>query len=340
MGEWQMIFLELIKKNAILYSILINGNFAQVDLRSQNVVAWSDRAIEIKNIRLGEHEFDSVMVVLYGSFISMEFRTADAKFFNDTKHYFGKDALVRSKKSYLMGNDVIEEEYKDLGTFKGLEGLASAMVRNSNLFGFTISLRFYGETAQAKSLSKPTYFLTGIEVAQEALHLFKPNEITLVPTFSPFDYAPRIEIVVRNSEHPVLKYVANKASLSYGNRLYEHGRIPRLDPFRVCGLTYVDQAGTDDDTLEVKSVLIVNLCASGQTSTDGNVGHISYEVLSPEVEFFQVGNRVLTKNELEASGLNLEGDYILEKTLFGKEAVDEFNNLDYAQGISVYKSKK
>lgn len=335
-----MIFLELIKKNAILYSILINGNFSQVDLHAENVVVWSDRAIEIKKISLGQHEFDSVMVVLYGSFISMEFRTSDGKFFTDTKQYFGKDALVRSKKSYLMGTDVIEEDFKDLGTFSGFKGPASVIVRHSNFFDFTISLRFYAENASQKSLSKPSYFIAGIEVAQETLHLFKPNEITLVPTFTPFDYAPRIEIVVRNSEHPVLKYFANKASLSYGNRLYEHGRIPRLDPFRVCGLTYIDQAGTDDDTLQVKSVLIVNLCSPGQASADGNEGHISYEVLSPEVEFFKVGNRVLTKNELEASGLSLENDYILEKTLFGKEAVDEFNNLDYAQGIGVYKSKK
>ena len=108
----------------------------------------------------------------------------------------------------------------------------------------------------------------------------------------------------------------------------------------ICILLHHDQTGTDNDTLQVKSVLIVNLCPTNKKSGDGNEGHISYEVVSPEIEFFKVGNRVLTKNELEASGLNLENDYTLEKTLFGKEAVDEFNNLDYAQGIGVYKSKK
>lgn len=331
-------FLELIKKNAILYSIVINGNFSQVDLHSQNVVVWSDKAIEIKKISLGRDEFDSVMVVLYDSFISIEFKTADAKFFTDSKSYFGKDALVRSKKPYLMGNDVVEEEFKDFGTFETFKRPASITVRHFNLFNYTISLRFYGEKVNQKNLSKSSYFVKGIEVPPEALHLFKPNEITLIPTFTPFDYAPIIEIVIKNSEHPVLKYFANKASLSYGNRLYEHGRIPKVDPYRVCGLTYVGQAGTDDDTLKVGSVLIVNLCPPENTP-NANEEHISYEVLSPEIEFFKIGDRVLTKNELEQSGLNLEKDYILEKTLFGKNAVDEFNNLEYAQGISIYKSK-
>lgn len=335
-----MYFLELIKKNAILYSVLINGNFSQIDLHSQNIVVWSDRAIEIKKLSLGEHEFDSVVVVLYGSFISMELRTSNARFFTDTKRYFGKDALVRSKKSYLMGNDIVEEEFKDLGTFDGFKGPASATVRHFNIFGYAISLRFYGEKSNQKSLSKPSYYITGIEVAQEALHLFKPNEITLVPTFTPFDYAPRIEIVVSNSEHPVLKYFANKASLSYGNRLYEHGKIPRIDPHRVCGLTYVERAGTDDDTLQAKSVLIVNQCSTEENNPYEKGGHISYRVISPEVEFFKIGDRVITKSELELSGLDLEKDYVLTKTLFGKEASDEFNNLDYAQGVSIYKLKK
>jgi len=334
-------FLELIKKNAILYSIVLNGNFYEIDLRTANIVVWSDKAIEIKNVTLGSEEFESVMVVLYDSFISMEFRTSHSKFFIDSKSYFGKDAIVRSKKSYLMGDDVVEEEFKDFGTFDAFTGPASVIVRHFNVFfNYTISLRFYRENANRKSLSRPSYFVQGIEVPQEALHLFKPNEITLVPNFTPFDYAPRIEIVVNNREHPVLKYFANKASLSYGGRLYEHGRIPKIDPSRVYGVTYVEEIGTSDDTLKTASVLIVDPYPREKEKVDENVMHISYEVLSPEIEFFKIGNLVLTKNELEERGLNLDKDYVLEKTLFGKEAVDEFNNLDYAQGVAIYKLKR
>jgi hypothetical protein len=332
-------FLDLIKKNAILYSILINGNFSHVDLRSQNVTVWSDKAIEIKKVSLGQDKFDSVMIVLYDSFISMEFRTSDPKFFTDSKLYFGKDALVRSKKPYLLNDNIVEEEFKDIGTFNAFKGPASITVRHFNLFNYTISLRFYGEQTNQKSLSKRTYFIKGIEIAQEALHLFKPNEITLIPTFTPFDYAPKIEIAVKNPDHPALKYFVNKASLSYGNRLYEYGKLPKINPYRVCGLTYIDQTGTDDDALKATSVLIVKLCPSNSKSVNENEDSISYEVLSPEIDFFKIGDHILTKEEVEVNGLKLEKDYILVKTLFGKEAVDEFDNLEYAQGISVYKSK-
>jgi hypothetical protein len=318
---------------------LINGNFSHVDLRSQNVTVWSDKAIEIKSVSLGQEKFDSVMIVLYDSFISMEFRTSDPKFFTDSKLYFGKDALVRSKKPYLLNDNIVEEEFKDLGIFDAFKGPVSITARHFNLFAYTISLRFHRDSVNRKSLSKPSYFINGIEVAQEALHLFKPNEIVLMPTFTPFDYAPKIEIAVKNPDHPALKYFANKASLSYGNRLYEYGNFPKINPHRVCGLTYINQTGTDDDTLKVASVLIVELCPSNSNTVNENEGSISYEVLSPEIDFFKIGDHILTKEELEVSGLKLEQDYILVKTLFGKEAVDEFNNLEYAQGISVYKSK-
>lgn len=330
-------FLELIKKNAILYSILINGNFSHMGVRSQNVVVWSDKAIEIRKVSLGEDEFDSVTIVLYDSFISMEFRTFNSKFFTDTKAYFEKDVLVRSKKAYAVNNNVVEEEFKDLGIFDAFKGPVSITVRHFNIFNYAISLRFYREGVPQKSLSKPSYFIKGVEVAQEALHLFKPNEIVLIPVFTPFDYAPKIEIEVRNYDHPVLKYFANKASLSYGNRWYEHGTLPKIDPYRVCGVTYVDKTETGDDTLKVSSALIINMCPS--ESDDVDRSSISYEVLSPEIEFFKIGDRIFTKDELELSGLNLEKDYTLVKTLFGKEAVDEFKSLLYAQGIAVYKAK-
>lgn len=331
-------FLELIKKNAILYSILVNGNFSHVDLRSENVTVWSDKAIEIKKISLDRDEFDSVMIVLYGSFISMEFRTSDSKFFTNSKLYFGKDAVVRSKKPYLLDDHVVEEEFKDLGIFTAFtERPVSIIARHSNILNYAISLRFYKDNTNQKSLSKRAYFVKGIEVAQEVLHLFKPNEIILIPTFTPYDYAPMIEIAVKNPDHPVLKYFANKASLSYGSRLYEHGKIPKINPYRVCGLSYVDQTGVDNDTLKTTSILIVNMCPLDRVVDEKE--SISYEVLSPEIEFFKVGDRVLMKNELESSGINLEKDYVLDKTLFGKEAVDEFHNPSYANGISVYKAQ-
>ncbi|MEO5976195.1 MAG: hypothetical protein ABIS36_20455 [Chryseolinea sp.] len=331
-------FLELVKKHALLYSILVNGNFKQVDLQSKNVVQFSDKAIEINMMTLGDHKFESVTIVLYDSFISVDFKTLDSKFFTDSKTYFSKDALTRYKKPYVLGDDLIEETFKDLGMFPDFDGRTHIILRHSELFNYSVNLRLYGKDFKSKKVSNPNYYIEGIEVTQEALHLFKPNEIVLIPIFTPIDYEVKFEIMVKNPAHPVLKYFASKAELSYENRIYKHGHIPRIDPFSVCGLTYLEQS-SDHSGGSTVSTLKVELCGNKNDIPPYYNGRISYEVSQAEIQYFKIDQTLISRTELILRRIDLERDYILERTIFGKAAADEFNNSDCAQGVSVYKTK-
>jgi hypothetical protein len=280
---------------------------------------------------------NSVMVVLHESFYLMEIRTSDPKFFVNTEFYFGKVSPVRSASPYILNGMSMEQEFKELGLFKAFKGYVSVKVKRSNMFDYTISLRFHQNGSKIKSLSKKSFFIRGFEVPQELLLFFDPGDIIWTQHFSPYEYGPQIEILVKNPDHPVLKYYENKALLSYGNMIYEHGKIPR--PNSICQLTFVHEVQTGRDTVSDTAILYLTVNPQGESS-ENNYNNISFEVFAPEPEFFKVGAEILTKKELELRKINIESDYILHDTLFGKEAVDKFKDAIYSQGISVYNKKR
>ena len=111
----------MIKKNTLLYSILLNGNLNNLDLNNQEISIWSENAIEISNLSLGEDVFEAVMVAVYDDFMAMDLKTSDAKFFNNPAFYFNRDVQVRLKRPYLLNDETIEEKFKDLGSFESSE---------------------------------------------------------------------------------------------------------------------------------------------------------------------------------------------------------------------------
>jgi hypothetical protein len=334
---YMIVFFEIIKRNAILYSIIMNGGISQLDFADKNITVWSEKAIEFRNIPCGEDLFESVVIVDADSFISMDFKTSDPKFFLISELFFGKKGSERLKEPFIWNNTLVEEEFKELDTFHAFDRNVAITIRKSNVFGYTISLRLYSDVNNV--LSKKTYSIKNKDVPQEILYLFKPNEVILIPKYSPFNYAPKIEISVKSPDHPVLKYYENRSWLSVNNKLYEHGKVPKINSFTVSGLTFLQKSDIDEDKTQRESVLIVNLGFPSKNNSSLIEGKLSYEVLQPTIEYFKVGNKIFTKNDLELATVNLDKVYFLEKTLFGKEAVDEFHDPKYAQGISIYKKK-
>lgn len=330
-------FFELVKKNTLLYSILINGNFSQINFESPNIVVWSEKAIQINDVVIGQDRFESVTIILFESFISLDLKSKDQKFFVNPHAYFGKDVPIRTKIPYYMGADLIEEQYKDLGIYTTSHGPVSIILRQNSILGNVISIKLYSEGIEHKNLTRPTFYINGLNVSQEVLSLFKVDEIVLTPTFTPVDYAPRIEIFVKNPQHPILKYFAKKASILLGNKIYEHGVIPKITPSQICGLTYLEEAN-EQDTLTIKSMLKIEICNELKETTN-IVGSIEYEVISPEVNYFKIGTRILTRTEVDQAGINLE-DYTLVDTIFGKEAVDKFKSPEFYSGVSIYKARR
>lgn len=329
-------FFQLIKKNTLLYSILLNGNLNNLDLNNQEVSIWSENAIEISNLSLGEDVFEAVMVAVYDDFMAMDLKTSDAKFFNNPAFYFNRDVHVRLKRPYLLNGESIEEKFKDLGSFESSEfnGPVSITLRHFNAFNYTLSFCFYSKKIDRQQLSKKLYYLGGKEVKEEVLMLFKPDEILLKPTFTPYSYSPIIELLVKDSDHPVLKYFENEGSLFYRNRLYDYGKLPRTKPNEIRELTFVDDW---DNGTALIPVLVVNTFKPGGYHREEI--SVSYDVESPEIKFIKIRDQILKVEQLASKGINLEDDYELVKAVFGKQAVDEFGDPLYAQGIGIYELK-
>jgi hypothetical protein len=179
-------------------------------------------------------------------------------------------------------------------------------------------------------MNSPSFFIKGREVAKEVLRLFKQNEIALVPKYSSTDYAPKVEVIVKDPVHPVVKYYENHSRLLIGNKIFGHGQIPKINPIQVRELIFGEHVLGESGEL----VLIVKINLDYETS---DFFKISYDVEQPPINYFMVDDSIYTKSDLESNKINLEKDYVYIKTLFGKEAVDIFQVPDYSQGIRIYK---
>ncbi|MEM9339720.1 MAG: hypothetical protein AAGA66_13375, partial [Bacteroidota bacterium] len=233
-------------------------------------------------------------------------------------------------------DELIEEEFKDLGTFDYSEfnGPVLVTLRHFNEFDYTLSFRFYTKKIDKREFSKRSYYLAGKEVNEEVLFLFKPDEIVLKPIFTSYSYSPNIEIFVKKSDHPIIKYYESEGGIFYENILYPHGKIPKIIPNTINSLEFIDKWNSGDTLIPV---LVLSTFKS--SSNDREAISLSYDIETPEVKFVKIGNQVLTIEALELEKINLEEDYDLIKTVFGKEAVDEFGHSFYSQGVGIYELK-
>jgi hypothetical protein len=138
-------FFELIKSNAIIFSILITGSFSKIDQNQLNYLDHffpSDSGLVIKNYNLDNNYFESVDFILtknYGTLIS--FHTSDPKYFENPELYFGKSVNEQIKKPFEINGLKVSLSKKQLGDFQAFDNFYTVSIYKSKDFGYTISIR-------------------------------------------------------------------------------------------------------------------------------------------------------------------------------------------------------
>jgi len=149
------LFLQLLKKNFIIYSIITSGSFAQVDLKTNEHVVWGEKAIEFKNFKLGEHEqFPSVLVMFTEMGIHVNFQTADPKYFINTKYYFNEDTTVKLHNPYKMDDVRVNHNSKDLGVFKEFNPPLRISLHKSSVYGYSVNINVDDKEGMEKMLMR------------------------------------------------------------------------------------------------------------------------------------------------------------------------------------------
>lgn len=326
-------FLEFIKRNAIIYTLLLNWSFDHIDLDQLNAAVWSNRAIDFIDFRLDSLTFDTIRIVIQDSMISMDFNSNNSVFFDNSEVFFGKDVQARFKSPFFIDGRLIEEAYKDFGFYEydGFKGPIQVTVRHILPYGYTVSLSLFKPDVDRRTLDKTRYFFEGKEVSEDILLLFRTDELKLRMSYTSTSYAPIVDIILKDSSHPMSGYFKEKISIRYKGNLYDHGKIPKVTPLEICDWRFINKHGNSND-----KVLELGICE--ETPNRSSIS-LSYDVEDSEPLFYMINESILTKEELKLAGIRLEQDYELVETLFGKEAIDKFRDPAYSQGISVYKLK-
>jgi hypothetical protein len=143
-------FLLLLKKNALLCSIIATGSFAKADLSQTQYRIHSDQAIDFFNFSLGENEtFTSVKVLIVESGTSITFFTNSSKYFEEPERYFRQMDSVTNH-IYTLNQITSQTTKKSLGDFIVLPSPvppASVWVRNSSVYGYAIAVSFFTHNA-------------------------------------------------------------------------------------------------------------------------------------------------------------------------------------------------
>lgn len=326
-------FFELIKQNALLYAFLINGNLSSVDSVGQNFIRFTNQAVSIKDFYLNDLHIEVAELVDLPSCRVLRMNSKDDRLFNNTQNYFNRTAIVRLRQPFLVDGKTVVEEYKDLGIFESPWGTITISSTKSNLFNYSIELNIYPIDVAKSTISNYSYFIKGIKVPQEVMYLFDPDDVLIELHHSPTEYKPIIEIKFRNSDHPFLKYLLTKAALSFNGRLFEHGYIPRVRMGSISKMSLITQTSEDDST-ETHTLLIESTPPLSKTGR-----RITYQTQSPEPKYILIDNRLLDCEQPEAEQINLDRDFVLENTIWGKEAVEKFGHVKYSQGVDIYKRK-
>jgi hypothetical protein len=138
-------FLMLVKKNAILWTIITTNSFANVDLKNTVHGFWTNQCLEIKNFSLSQDEkFSSIKITITDSFTLIDFFTSSDKYLKNTKFYFDKNGFSDSLSPYSIDDTKISSIQKKLGEFDmGLDLPVDVTVINSSIYGNSINITTY-----------------------------------------------------------------------------------------------------------------------------------------------------------------------------------------------------
>jgi hypothetical protein len=111
-------FLMLVKKNAILWTIITTNSFANVDLKNTVHGFWTKQCLEIRDFSLSPDEkFSSVKITITDSFTLIDFFTTSDKYLQNTKYYFDRNGFSDSPNSYSVNDLKISSTQRTLGEF-------------------------------------------------------------------------------------------------------------------------------------------------------------------------------------------------------------------------------
>ncbi|WP_139921262.1 hypothetical protein [Hymenobacter sp. DG01] len=139
-------FLLLLKKNALLASIIARGTLVGTDLHAVPHFTHSAQAVDLLDFSLSPDEtFEKVGIVeLDSGELNISFQTSSANYYEQPSYYFGRLAAERVRPSYLINNQEIRTRSKCLGEFNLRPAPAPPVVvwlRHSTLYGYIIRIQ-------------------------------------------------------------------------------------------------------------------------------------------------------------------------------------------------------
>lgn len=139
------LFLLLVKKNAILWTIITTNSFANVDLKNTVHGFWTKQCLEIRNFSLSPDEkFSSIKITITEPYTTIDFFTTSDKYLKNTLFYFDKNGVSDIQSPYAIDNAQVTNVQKKLGKFDmGLELPVDITVINSSVYGNAIDMTIY-----------------------------------------------------------------------------------------------------------------------------------------------------------------------------------------------------
>ncbi|WDF76657.1 hypothetical protein PQ469_22485 [Mucilaginibacter sp. KACC 22773] len=138
-------FLMLVKKNAILWTIITTNSFANVDLKNTVHGFWTNQCLEIRNFSLSQDEkFSRVEITITEPYTTIDFFTTNDKYLKNTTFYFDRGGISDTQSPYAIDNIKVTNIQKKLGKFDmGLELPVDINVINSSVYGNAIAMTIY-----------------------------------------------------------------------------------------------------------------------------------------------------------------------------------------------------
>ncbi|MFT2007945.1 hypothetical protein ACMA1I_04655 [Pontibacter sp. 13R65] len=169
----------------------------------------------------------------------------------------------------------------------------------------------------------------------EVLSLFKPEEIIMKPVRSLQESPDHLtmQIDVKEKAHPVLTYFEQKAKLRYNGTLYHHNEIPDINPSKVASVTFEDFTGTMYEGL-LENYLEVKLYGEEHMPSEKTV----YSTEPKEIMLYDVDGTITDRTGLQK--LKLKPGTFTRKTLFGQEAVKQYGDMKFADGVVIIRTNK
>jgi hypothetical protein len=138
-------FLLLVKKNAILWTIISTNSFANVDLNNTVHGFWTKQCLEIRNFSLSpDEQFSSIKITITEPYTTIDFFTTSDKYLQNTKFYFDSGGILESQSPYSINDIKAINDEKKLGKFDiGLDLPIDVTVTKSSVYGNAIDMTIY-----------------------------------------------------------------------------------------------------------------------------------------------------------------------------------------------------